>query len=169
MKFIPYQELNVPNIIVDGAPNEFTKLTLSHWPKSPTPADLKDDLSAQIVFHYLDQPRFHLDVEAVSNNHFDEDGLVSLFTILNPERASFWRELLIDIAAAGDFGTYRFPEADRIAFTIAAYADREKSPLPREIFQQSYLETTAALYSELLKLLPEIISNPEKFRKMWKP
>src|SRR5262245_2313923 len=129
MKFIPYYELKVPNIIVDGAPNEHTVLTLSHWPKSPTPRELKDDLSAQIVFHYLDHPQFHPNVGAVSNNHFDEDGLVSLFAILNPEKANFWRELLIDIAAARDFGTYRFPEAARIAFTIAAYADREKSPL----------------------------------------
>src|SRR4029079_4048694 len=70
---------------------------------------------------------------------------------------------------AGDFGTYRFPEAARIAFTIAAYAYQEKSPFPQEIFRQPYSHTTAALYIEMLKLLPEIISNPEKFRKMWKP
>jgi hypothetical protein len=169
MKFVPYYELNVPNIIVDGASNTQTILTLSHWPKSHTPSELKEDLSAQIVFHYLDQPRFHVDVEAVSNNHFDEDGLVGLFAILNPEKANYWRELLIDIAAAGDFGTYQFPEAARIAFTIAAFADKEKSPFPREIFRQDYSQTTAALYIEMLKLLPEIISNPEKFRRMWKP
>ena len=169
MKFIPYYALNAPNIIVDGAPNTQTMLTLSHWPKSPTPTELKDDLSAQIVFRYLDQPEFHVDVEAVSNNHFDEDGLISLYSILNPDKANFYRELLIDVAAAGDFGTYRFPEAARIAFTIGAYADREKSPLPQEIFRQDYPQITAALYSEMLKLLPEIVSNPEKFRRMWKP
>jgi len=169
MKYVPYYELNVPNIVVDGAPNQHTKLTLSHWPKSPTPDALKDDLSAQIVFHYLERPEFHVNVDAVSNNHFDEDGLISLYAMLNPEKASDFRELLIDVASAGDFGTYRFPEAARIAFTIAAYSDSNRSPLPREIFERSYPETTADLYRELLLVLPEFVTAPEKFRKFWKP
>jgi len=169
MKYVPYSELSEPNVIVDGAPNAQTMLTLSHWPKSPTPPELKDDLSAQIVFRYLDHPGFRVAAEAVSNNHFDEDGLISLYSMINQEKAYFFRELLIDVAAAGDFGTYRFPEAARIAFTIAAYADPERSPLAKEIFQQSYPETTAALYREMLPLLPEIVANPEKFRGFWKP
>jgi hypothetical protein len=27
---------------------------------------------------YLDSPRFHVEADAVSNNHFDEDGLVGI-------------------------------------------------------------------------------------------
>src|SRR5262245_22616278 len=114
MKFEAYYKLgDVANIIVDGAPNAATRLTLSHWPHSGTPQELKADLSAQIVFRYLDRPDLHVDVEAVSNNHFDEDGLVSLYAMLNPEAAQKSRELLIDVAAAGDFGTYRFRDAAR--------------------------------------------------------
>jgi hypothetical protein len=169
MKYVPYYELNEPNIIVDGAPNEHTILTLSHWPGNATPSALKDDLSTQIVFHYLDQPDLKVEAEAVSNNHFDEDGLVSLYAMINPEKAAYWRDLLIDVAAAGDFGTYRFPETARIVFTIAACGDPERSPLPREIFQQGYPQTTASLYREMLSLLPEIILTPEKFRRLWKP
>ena len=86
MHYVPYHRLgNIPNIIVDGAANESTLLTLSHWPQSGTPWALKDDLSAQIVFRYLDQPAFHVAVDAVSNNHFDEDGLISLFALLHPD------------------------------------------------------------------------------------
>jgi uncharacterized protein DUF6687 len=169
MKYVPYYDLNQPNIIVDGAPNEHTVLTLSHWPKSPTPQELKDDLSTQIVFHYLKHPELKAEADAVSNNHFDEDGLVSLYAMLNPDRASYWRDLLIDIAAAGDFGTYRIPEAARIVFTIAAYGDAGRSPLSKEIFHQSYPQTTAALYRELLPLLPDMILSLEKYRRFWKP
>jgi hypothetical protein len=39
-EFVPYEALGEsPNIIVDGAPNDFTVLTLSHWPKSGTPIE----------------------------------------------------------------------------------------------------------------------------------
>jgi hypothetical protein len=33
----------------------------------------KADTSAEIEFRYLDAPVFHTNVQAVSNNHFDED------------------------------------------------------------------------------------------------
>src|ERR1043166_4508587 len=108
MRFVPYDQLpGIPNIIVDGAAQADTRLTLSHWPHSGTPWDLKQDSSAQIVFKYLDTPPYQISVEAGSNKPFDEDGLIGIFTILNPQTAQTQRDLLIDIAAAGDFGTYR--------------------------------------------------------------
>lgn len=44
----------------------------------------------------------HVDAEAVSNTHFDEDGLIDVFTLLEPEVASEMRDLLIDAARADD-------------------------------------------------------------------
>src|SRR5262249_22180388 len=142
-------------------------LTLSHWPHSGTPWGLKADSSAQIVFKYLDTSAYQISVEAVSNNHFDEDGLVGVFTILNPQTAQANHDLLIDIAAAGDFGTYRIRDAARIAFVIAAHSDAESSPLSSDIFRRSYPQTAAALYTEMLERLPEILSHPERYKKFW--
>jgi hypothetical protein len=168
MQYIPYEELgNVPNIIVDGAANAHTVLTLSHWPKSATPADLKDDLSAQIVFRYLDRPDLNVDLEAVSNNHFDQDGLVSVYALVHPSDAAKRRALLIDIAAAGDFGTYRLREAARASFVLDAFADPERSPLDGAIFKRSYPKMASGLYRELLPKLPEILSNIDRFRNYW--
>ncbi len=168
MRYVPYDELNdLPNIIVDGAANPHTLITLSHWPGSGTPAALKDDLSTQIVFHYLDQPDFWPAAEAVSNNHFDEDGLVGIYSLLQPAEAQRRRDLLIDIAAAGDFGTYRFREAARTAFVLSAFADPDTSPLDRGIFRQRYMRLAAGLYRELLSRLPEILDNLQGFRSYW--
>src|SRR5438034_5307798 len=115
MRFSPYTEtVTVPNIIVDGVANKSTLLTLSHWPKSGTPAELKADTSAEIVFKYLDSPQFHVRAEVVSNNHFDEDGLVGVFTMVDPDTAARHRDLLIDVAQAGDFGVFSRREAARI-------------------------------------------------------
>ena len=48
MRFVPTDELAEPNIVVDGAAQAETVLTLSHWPKSMTPAELKADVSTEI-------------------------------------------------------------------------------------------------------------------------
>ena len=168
MKFESYERTNgVPNIIVDGTANAGTLLTLSHWRQSGTPQPLLADTSAEIVFKYLDSPQFHVDVSAVSNNHFDEDGLVGVFSLIDPEFASRYRGLLIDVATAGDFGVVRDPLAARIVFILSAFADPERSPLPKPIFKRRYPDYAAALYEELLKLLPDIVEKTGNYHSLW--
>jgi hypothetical protein len=170
MRFVPYQQLDTaPNIIVDGAAGPGTILTLSHWPHSGTPAKLKRDTSAEIVFAYLDAPSAHVQADTVSNNHFDEDGLVGIFTLIEPVIAEKNRELLLDTASAGDFGVFKRRNAARISFTISAYADPETSPLPAELFARPYLEMAGELYTQLLKLMPDFLVNPGAYEKYWKP
>jgi hypothetical protein len=147
MRFLPYAETtSVPNVIVDGARNVGTVLTLSHWPKSGTPAALKADTSTEIVFNYLDRPDLRVNADVVSNNHFDEDGLVGIFALLQPAAAARHRALLVDVAQAGDFGIFRTRQAARIAFTLSAYSDAGTSPLPRALFELPYPKLTAELY-----------------------
>ncbi len=168
MRYLPYIETTpVPNIIVDGAANPGTILTLSHWPKSGTPAELKADTSAEIAFNYLHAPRFHVRADVVSNNHFDEDGLVGIFTLMDPATAERHRGLLIDVAQTGDFGVFSRREAARIVFTLSAYADADTSPLPAKIFKKPYPELAAQLYVELLALLPRLLTNVSDFRSLW--
>lgn len=168
MKYIPYQKLGTaPNIIVDGAGNDYTVLNLSHWPHSGTPKELKDDLSIQIVFKYLEQNDSHINVDAVSNNHFDEDGLVSMFAILKPEDALKQKSLLIDIGRTGDFGTFKSRQAAQIVFILSAYADPELSPFDPVIFTKPSPEIDAYLYEHMLSLLPDILNNHERFKRLW--
>ena len=154
MRFLPYnQTASIPNVIVDGAGNDRTVLTLSHWPKSGSPLELRGDTSTAIVFKYLDTPTFHSEAEAVSNNHFDEDGLVGIFALLQPVVAQRHRDLLADVAQAGDFGVFERRHAARIAFVLSAYADPESSPLPAELFTRSYADLASELYVHLLDVL----------------
>src|ERR1017187_3358437 len=114
MRFVPFDELDSsPNIIVDGAAGTGTILTLSHWPKSGTPAGLKRDTSAEIVFAYLDTPSFHVQAEIASNNHLGGDALIAIYDVLEPATAGQLRELLMDAAKAGDFGIYERRDAAR--------------------------------------------------------
>src|SRR5204862_7383030 len=72
-----------------------------------------------------------------------------------------------DVASAGDFGVFSRREAARIALALQAYADRERSPLPGAIFDTSYPEQTAELYVRLLAILPNLLIEPERFRRLW--
>ena len=152
--------------MVDGGRAPGTVLMLSHWPKSGTPAHLKDDLSAQIAFRWLDQQAAE-PADLVSNDHFDEDGLVSVFALEQPEAALRQRELLIDVAAAGDFAVYRDRRAAQIAFTIACWNDPDRSPLGAQPFALPYPQRAAAMYLELLPRLPELMAAPERYREHW--
>jgi hypothetical protein len=168
MRFVPYVEsAAVPNVIVDGAANEKTILTLSHWPKSGSPAALRGDTSTAMVFNYLDAPPFHVGADAVSNNHFDEDGLAGIFAMLQPAVAGRHRDLLIDVAQAGDFGVFDRRDAARIAFVLSAYADPASSPLPGSLFALPYGELAGELYVRLLDLLPTLLTGVDHYRPIW--
>jgi hypothetical protein len=153
MRYRSYDELDgVPSVVVDGSAHPDTLVTLSHWPNSPTPVALQDDLSAQIAFHYLDHPEAHVPAEVVSNNHFDQDGLMSVYALVEPDAAQARRERVIDVARAGDFGTYHERDAARTAWTMAALAADVGDDDP---------------YPVLLDRLPELLDHPERFRDRW--
>lgn len=167
MRFNPYNETTIPNIVVDGSRNDKTVLTLSHWPKSGTPPALRADTSAEIVFKYLDSPEFHVSADVVTNNHFDQDGLVSVFALVDPVTANRYRDLLIDVAMAGDFGVFKSRNGARINFAVSSLADSETSTLPKEIFALPYPEMAAKLYLRLLELFPRLIASPDDFKALW--
>jgi len=169
LAYVPYHLLNdKPNIIVDGSGNENTRLTLSHWPGNETPSQFKADLSAEIVFNFLDSGEIPDGVDAVSNNHFDEDGLISMYSLINPEDAQEMREFLIDVARAGDFGKCDDRDAARVSFVVNAWTDPDRSPLNRTMFSGTHEQLDATLYEELLVRLPNIINRLGSFEEFWK-
>ncbi|HEX9792764.1 MAG TPA: DUF6687 family protein [Planctomycetota bacterium] len=168
MKYLPFLELaGTPNIVVDGSAGADTLLVLSHWPQSGTPALLKADTSAQSAFLYLEKREFHCAARAVSNNHFDQDGIAGVWTLLNPEEALARRALVEDVAAAGDFGTYRDRRAARIAMALGALCFPETSPLDASLYVEDYDRRAANLYQALLPRFGELLDHPEDFRDLW--
>lgn len=168
MRYVPYNRLgDEPNIIVDGKAQRSTVLTLSHWKGNATPVELKADLSAEIVFNYLAHIEHHVEAQAASNNHFDEDGLVGLFALINPEQAIEEKNILIDVATAGDFGTYRDRDAARICFVLQAWTQPDKSPLNAGVFSKPYHDLTSILYEELLPRFSKIIERIHYLEKYW--
>jgi hypothetical protein len=169
VRYVPYRELgDRPNIIVDGAPVSSTVLTLSHWPVNNTPDILKRDTSTATVFAYLDMPELHTSIEIASNNHFDEDGLFSMFALCNPETALEYRDLLVDAAMTGDFGVYADRDAARLCFVIEAFADGQLSPLPPEVFTGCERQRIAKMFREMLDRLPALMENIGSYEEFWR-
>lgn len=167
-RFVPYRQAALaPNIVIDGTPNDNTALPLSHWPKSGTPWELKADTSVEVVFNYLDSRDRHIGVEPVTNDHFDEDGMIGLWCMIHPEAALEQRELLCDASRAGDFGTYRDRRAARIAFTISRLVDTELSPWGAETFPEDYPDYCVLVYGRLLEMFADILGDLDGHRALW--
>ncbi len=119
------------------------------------------------MFAYLDTPHEHAHGRLVTNNHFDEDGLFSMFALCAPRTALRYRELLTDASRAGDFGVYRRREAARLCFVIEAHADQRLSPFPASVFRGTESQRVAALYRRMLPLLPRILQSGDSYRRFW--
>ena len=146
-----------------------TDFTLSHWPNNKTPAALRRDTSTATAFAYLDAPEHHQTIPVVTNNHFDEDGLFSMFALCSPDIALRHRALLESAALVGDFGVVGVAEGLQLCLLIEALADPATSTLPPEVFAGCERVQTAALYRELLSRLPGILQDLAAHRELWSP
>ena len=152
MIYLAYAELaGVPHIVVDGSAQRGTVLTLSHWPGSPTPERYRADLSAEIAYNYAAAPDPTIAAEYVTNNHFDQDGLVSVLALTDPDTAMPRRDRLIDVAHAGDFSRFQSRDAARAAIAIANLA----------------MAIDGDPYPELLPRIAEIVDHVDRFRAEW--
>ena len=86
-------------------------LDLSHWSGNRTPAEYRRDTSTESALAYAADPRADAALGVVSNNHFDTDGLLSVWALVEPEAAQRRASLLVAAAEAGDFGAW--PEDER--------------------------------------------------------
>jgi hypothetical protein len=168
LSYLGYRESEeVANVVVDGSPNRSTVLTLTHWPGIGQPLGLGADLSAEMAFAYLDQPPDHRPARVVTNNHFDQDGLVSIFALVEPNQAIAHRELLIDLAASGDFATYRHRSAARASMALSAFSDPDRSPIGDQLHGRPYDEQCRILYEATLPLVVPMVTEPGRFRPLW--
>ena len=174
MRYVPYgPELEeTPNVIVDGRGNAATVLVLSHWPRNQTPAELKADSSTEIAINYLRSPEreaYRRGADAVSNNHYDVDGLMSMWAVLNPDAALEHAELLVATGECGDFDRWSGDHATKIACALYGMELGKTSPVRQALAGiRDYLERTEFLYRHTLPLVAELMANVDSFEEYWR-
>jgi hypothetical protein len=95
---------DVPKLSVDGLVPR--SVHFSHWQGNETPAAVKADSSTEIALNVVASPAraaLTRGIDLITNNHFDTDGVLSVWTMLTGERALDLRAALVAAAEAGDF------------------------------------------------------------------
>ena len=140
----------MPHVVVDGAPRPGTRLTLSHWPGTPTPPALWADVSAEIVQRALARRgSVPDDVDVVTLDHYDADGMLALALLSVDGLPEAHGQLAVRAAYAGDFDVVADLPAAHVAFALAAMGERGM----------------AGALSEL----PALLADPAAFEDWWGP
>lgn len=171
MKYIPFGPTlqGLPNIMVDSGRTPDTLLELSHWPGNRTPAPWKADLSAESVVHFLRSgahQEYLQRAQVVSNDHYDVDGLLSLWLMLEPERGLELAELVVDTAVVGDFDRFTTPQAVQACLALYALEQHGAQPIMAGS-GWSTDEVTAFLYRRLLGAVEECLVSPHLYQHLW--
>ena len=152
-----------PVLSVDGA-FDAPGLNLSHWPGNMTPTALKRDLSTGIALAFAELPveernRLTEGCTALVNNHFDTDGVLSMFAILQPAAALANAPRLLDAAAAGDL--FRCPSEDAFVLDsiLTAFGDPDRSPHGSELEGLDDRERHQLATEHALAALPGILGG----------
>jgi hypothetical protein len=158
---------NRPHVFVDGLRAPGTVLELSHWPGNRTPVALKGDVSVQAVLALLHRPddereRLLAGAQAVTCDHYDLDGLLSVFCLTRPGFALKHSDLLAGVALCDDFDIYTATPAVQACLAML-HAERDVR------FQQhaSVGQATTALFTAMLDLVEECLLDPAARRHGW--
>jgi hypothetical protein len=148
-------EGDAPAISCDGlVPG--AALDLTHWQGNRTPSRYKADTSTEIALNFVGSPEAvdRWAEAVVVNNHFDTDGLLSIWVLLDPKQATARRDLLVAAAEAGDFDEW--PVQDRGLWLDAAIRALASSAAD-----------DAAAYQAVLPQLPDLIRRLDERRDLW--
>src|SRR5882762_8477927 len=130
---------DVPKLSVDGTVSN--AVHFSHWVGNETPSEVKADTSTEIVLNLVASPNRNeltQGIELVTNNHFDTDGVLSVWTVLKGAGALGLRDKLVSATEAGDFSEFTNEEAVRASIVIQGSDqpspnDEGGSPLARQL------------------------------------
>lgn len=174
LRYVPAASIGgEKHIVVDGAPRQGTVLTLSHWPGTPTPPEVWADLSAEIVLKALARPRvLPRGVSAVTVDHYDADGAISLGLLVVEGLAEAHGALLAAAARAGDFDVVTSRDAALVAFALGALRSGPgpTAEPPDEACRPDHLpDATAAAAERAVAALPGLAARPRDFEELWGP
>ncbi|HKZ76861.1 MAG TPA: DUF6687 family protein [Pyrinomonadaceae bacterium] len=163
----------VPKLSVDGTvPNS---IHFSHWEGNETPVEVKADTSTEIVLNVVassEMKRLTQGIELVTNNHFDTDGVLSVWSMLAGEQALALRDKLIAAAEAGDFCEFRSDDGVRASIVIqgADQAGTENdagSPLASYLAGESVTDE-AREYELVLPEVEKVLTKTNDYEHLWR-
>ena len=163
---------DVPKLSVDGTVSN--AVHFSHWVGNKTPAEVKADTSTEIALNLVASPRreeMTQGIELVTNNHFDTDGVLSVWTVLKGAGALGLRDKLVSAAEAGDFSEFTNEEAVRASIVIQGSDqpspnDEGGSPLARQLAGEQVDDARA--YELVLPEVERVLTRTNDYESIWR-
>ena len=170
MDFLPFHNISqeAPCVVVDSMHPD-AAATLSHWRGAPVPDQFRADTSTEIVIKALRAQDACMNLPFVSNNHFDIDGGLGVWAMINPELALIHAETLIQAALIGDFREYdpAHPSADRALKLVCWINEEEKSRFYEPFGEKNEAEASVPKYHYFLPLISAFLEDPDRFATSW--
>ena len=164
---------DTPKLSVDGTVSN--SIHFSHWQGNNTPSEVKADTSTEIVLNLVasaNRNELTQGIELVTNNHFDTDGVLSVWTVLAGERALELRDKLIPAAEAGDFCEITNEAGVRASIVIqgsdqASPGDESGSPLACYLAGEKVDDDPRA-YELVLPEVERVLTRIDDYEHLWR-
>ncbi len=172
MRFEFYSDAiaRVPKLSVDGTVDN--AIHFSHWNGNQTPQSVKADTSTETVLNVVAAPNradLTRGIDLVTNNHFDTDGVLSVWAMLAGDRALDLRDQLIAAAEAGDFSEFSSTNGVRASIVIQGSdspTDKSGSPLAQQIAGRPITDE-AEEYVVVLPHIEHVIKHTNQYESLW--
>src|SRR5947207_7921594 len=174
MRFEHYHEglADVPKLSVDGTVGN--AIHFSHWKGNQTPLSVKADTSTEIALKLAAAPNreeLTRGIDLITNNHFDTDGVLSVWTVLAGERALPLRDKLIAAAEAGDFSEMSTEDGVRASIVIqgseSPIDENAGSPLAQQLAGEPVSDEARA-YDLVLPYVQRVLKNTGEYESLWR-
>jgi hypothetical protein len=173
MRFEYYGEAiaDTPKLSIDGTVDN--AIHFSHWKGNQTPASVKADTSTEIALNLVAAPNreeLTQGIDLVTNNHFDTDGVLSVWTVLRGAPALDLREQLIAAAVAGDFSEMSSEDGVRASIVIQgsdSALDVPGSPLAQQLAGTPVTDNARA-YEIVLPQVERVITHTYEYESLWR-
>ena len=174
MRFEYYGErlADVPKLSVDGTVGN--AIHFSHWKGNETPQSVKADTSTEIALNLVaapDRDKLTQGIDLVTNNHFDTDGVLSVWTVLTGAPALELHDKLIAAAEAGDFSEMSTEDGVRASIVMqgseSPIDEDAGSPLARQLAGKS-VNDDARAYELVLPQVAHVLSHTNEYESLWR-
>jgi hypothetical protein len=163
---------SVPKLSIDGTVGN--AIHFSHWKGNETPQSVKADTSTEIALNLVaspDRDELTQGIDLVTNNHFDTDGVLSVWTVLTGERALELHDKLIAAAEAGDFSEMSTEDGVRASIVIqgseSPIDEDAGSPLAQQLAGEPVNDDVRA-YELVLPHVERVLTHTAEYESLWR-
>ncbi|MFK7922778.1 MAG: DUF6687 family protein [Bacteroidia bacterium] len=170
-QFLPFKQVETDSQVVVVDAMHHHGLIYSHWRGAPKLAGLHDDTSLGIVLNAIKAGHEGVDYPLVTNNHFDVDGFLGVWSLFEPALALRYEAAFREAALIGDFREY---DPNRTGADLGLKLVCWLNEIERRDFYQPFgakdeAEACVPKYEYCLPRFAEVVEHPERFEDVWGP